>query len=126
MVILELSMPTTRNSPDFYANNGKPAHYTLETRKPQSLKNRRALVPTGFKAPAGPRKMIQRALSTQTEIIQTSFFNFASAPNRLTSSLIFCACDLSASSTASSVCTRMESRRPTTAMGVRRFLLRAS
>jgi len=57
--------------------------------------------------------------------VQTSFFNRGSAASFLTKSLIFCACDLCASSTASSVCTRMASRRPTTAMGVR-FFVRAS
>ena len=56
---------------------------------------------------------------------QTNFFNRASSPSILTSSLIFCACDLCASNTASSVCTRIESRKPTTAIGVR-FFVRAS
>ncbi len=69
------------------------------------------------------RDVLHRAANVEAH---TSFFRRASSASFLTSSLIFCACDLCASRTASSVWTRMESRRPTTAMGVRRSLLRAS
>ncbi len=55
----------------------------------------------------------------------TSFFNLASSPSFRTNSLTFCAWLLCASNTASSVCTRIESRKPTTAIGVR-FFTRAS
>src|SRR5438105_14888050 len=54
----------------------------------------------------------------------TSFLSFGSSASFFTSSLTFCAWLLCASRVASSVWTRMESRRPTTAVGVRRPLER--
>src|SRR5688500_5393008 len=67
----------------------------------------------------------QRAREQPIEPFHTSFLYFLSAASLATTSLTFCACDLCATSVASSVCTTIESRNPTIIIGVR-FLTRAS